>query len=583
MAPDGIDLRSLPQLMDVNKALKIKNYIIDADGGLEKRGGLEEYLDDGGTDGIGIDVKWGDYRVYSFGKTLKAIHTTTKTKTVIKNDFVDDVTDGEAYGNYFLVASPQNKIGRVTLTLDYDAQSANFAPGLVVTGTTSGATAIILEDSDAGATGTLTLGDITGVFQNNEPITDSATGAATVDGTLAFTYTEIAAAPMARWIKIVDTRCVAGDLTPYVGNLNDSRDSIRYSNVDDGTNPPYDDWDVATSSTDGGRLNYRNAGKVNEIEAIGSGITVVFADKGKWAFRIKTIDDGAGNLVKVEEKLMYLIDAGGNAALATDDGIYYVNSQGLYLLETIASENIKYSEQEALVSTFLGNKFFDNKDLTNARIMKDYKRNMLLITMADDSESNNFVLPYNTVKKAFGTITGWTGSTFLNDDGTLYMGSANSAKIWEILKGNDDDGSDIWYEFEQEIPTGQLHTVKALEGEYIQGELSPSSTPLIKFSIFDEKGVFIDDKLELQWNYGTSDLTSVGYGDSSWGAPFGGDVDTAGVVENFAGARERIRNFQRLRINISGHDKSAHTINWFSVITREKSSIRRRNLTNVTA
>lgn len=706
LAPEGVDLRSLPQMMDVNKALKIKNYIIDSDGGLEKRGGLESLLDDGGTDGIGIDVKWGDYRIYSFAKTLKAYHISTGTKTVIKNDFVDNVTDGAAYGNYFLVASPQDKIGRVTLTLDYDTQTANFATGLVLTGGTSGATAVLLEitalytpayltggtnaqgtfgtwaavsdgsfritidgtaynvdaidftgdasmndvadtiqdairtatsstetvvwdtdhfiissadntsssevtvtetstgtvgtdisgagandwmDSDTGngtATakvqdiGTLTLGDITGTFTTGETITDSATGSAKVNGTLDFTYTAITAAPKARHIKVVDTRLIAGDLEPYAGNEKDSRESIRYSDVDDGANPPFDTWSIGTGATDGGRLNYRNAGNVNVIETIGSNIIVVFAEKGKWAFSIDTIAN-AGTLSKKDTRLMYLIDAGGTAAIQTDEGIFYVNKNGLWQLVAIAQENIKYSDQEVLTSIPLGNKFFDDKDVSNAKIVKDDKRNILLITMADDSSSNNFVLLYNTAKKAFGTITGWTGSTFLNDNGTLYMGDANSAEIWEIFSGNDDDGSDIYYEFEQELMVGSLSSRKALLGQYIQGELSPSTSPLIKFSIFDRDGVFIADKLELQWNYGSSELTATGYGEASWGDPFGGDIDSVGAVENFAGYHGRINNFQRLRINISGHDKAAHTINWFSVQTKEKKEIRRRNLTKI--
>lgn len=73
---------------------------------------------------------------------------------------------------------------KTTPTLDYDAQSANFTLGLVVTGGTSGATATILADNDGGTTGTLTLTNIIGVFQNDELITDSSTGSATVNGTI---------------------------------------------------------------------------------------------------------------------------------------------------------------------------------------------------------------------------------------------------------------------------------------------------------------------------------------------------------------------------------------------------------------
>jgi hypothetical protein len=68
--------------------------------------------------------------------------------------------------------------------LPYDTQTANFTVGAIVTGQTSGATARIIADADAGATGTLTLRDIVGVFVDNEIITDSSGGAALVNGVL---------------------------------------------------------------------------------------------------------------------------------------------------------------------------------------------------------------------------------------------------------------------------------------------------------------------------------------------------------------------------------------------------------------
>lgn len=76
--------------------------------------------------------------------------------------------------------------------MDYDAQSANFTVGKLLTGATSGATAVILADSDSGAAGTLTLKILSGSFQDDEAITDDATGAAVANGTLSFTWTEIA-------------------------------------------------------------------------------------------------------------------------------------------------------------------------------------------------------------------------------------------------------------------------------------------------------------------------------------------------------------------------------------------------------
>jgi hypothetical protein len=71
-------------------------------------------------------------------------------------------------------------------TLAYDAQTANFTVGATLTGGTSGATAMIKKDSDNETTGTLTIKNISGTFQNDEVITGSSGGSATANGTPAY-------------------------------------------------------------------------------------------------------------------------------------------------------------------------------------------------------------------------------------------------------------------------------------------------------------------------------------------------------------------------------------------------------------
>lgn len=75
-------------------------------------------------------------------------------------------------------------------TLGYDGQSGNFTVGDVVTGATSGATGVILADTDGGTTGTLRLGSVVGAFVNNDVLTDEHTGHADATGAdAAFTET----------------------------------------------------------------------------------------------------------------------------------------------------------------------------------------------------------------------------------------------------------------------------------------------------------------------------------------------------------------------------------------------------------
>ncbi len=66
--------------------------------------------------------------------------------------------------------------------LAFDAQSGNFTVGLTVTGATSHATGVIAVSSDSGSTGTIALTSLVGTFVDNEAITDTSTGAATVNG-----------------------------------------------------------------------------------------------------------------------------------------------------------------------------------------------------------------------------------------------------------------------------------------------------------------------------------------------------------------------------------------------------------------
>lgn len=85
--------------------------------------------------------------------------------------------------------TPFYECTRVVYPLLFDAQSANFTVGQVVTGGTSGATGTIHSQTDGGASGSLVLINESGTFVDNETITDPLGGSATVD--LATTQQQI--------------------------------------------------------------------------------------------------------------------------------------------------------------------------------------------------------------------------------------------------------------------------------------------------------------------------------------------------------------------------------------------------------
>lgn len=87
----------------------------------------------------------------------------------------------------------------------YTTQTANFGVGNILAGVTSGATALIAGDSDGGTTGSLTLENIVGIFQDGETIVDDGGGSATASGIVGGKY-----------LPFESNAVVAGSLTASV-------------------------------------------------------------------------------------------------------------------------------------------------------------------------------------------------------------------------------------------------------------------------------------------------------------------------------------------------------------------------------
>lgn len=573
-----LDKKDIPQFMDPSKALKVINYIVTSDQGLAKRKGLSELFEVVGNNPINLLAKFTD-DIYFFAtqNNLKAYIKSSGTVELVRTMSTSaDIISGQRYGDYFFVTNGAEKIGRVSRTLNYDAQAVNFTVGAKLTGGTSLATAIILQDADAGVTGTLTLGNIVGTFQDNELITDSAGGSATANGVVTWTYNTITQAPICRVLKVVGPRL-------YAGNLSTDSSAVAYSNTDTGTNPPFNSWTVGANAADPGLVNYRNAGAVNAIDSLGANI-IVLSEDGKWAFTTTVISNN-NLLQKTDQTVQDRIDMGGSrASLSTPKGMFYVNEGGLWQLMSIGQANVPFSEQEMTPSLLLGIDFFKDANLDNADLVFDSQTNNLYLTMGKGSSTNNLVIAYNTVSGVFSLIQGWNINRFMTDGDIIYGAGSSQTKVWQCFEGYDDDGQDIWTEYEQEIKTGDLYTRQILLGEYVQGYLSPSTLLNVVFDIYDVKGHLVSDKIILEWTADGDASQGSGWGQQPWGSGFGGDsLPFNDAVESFAGARAYIRNYQRIRVNISGHDKLPHNLTWINILSRVKIAIRRRNLNLVTS
>lgn len=384
-----------------------------------------------------------------------------------------------------------------------------------------------------------------------------------------FSITEIAAAPMSGVISAIGPRLYAG-----VGS------DVYYCNVDDGTNPPFQTWTISATSTDGGKVSYRNAGTVRSICSLGD-IIVAFGDTGKFAFRINIQNDGAGNIVKTEEVVIDRVDMGGaSGAITTPKGLFYVNSAGLWQLMSLGQPNVKYSDQEILTSVNLGTDYFKNINLTNCDLAYFQRYNTILVTCAKESVQNNHVITYNPEIKAFSTFKNWNINRWMSVDNEIYGASSVKTALYHCFAGDTDNGLDIATDYVQELKCGDLWTRQMLYGAYIKGLLHSQSVVNISFDIYNVRGEFEQNRLSFEWVPQYNENKADGWGTAEWGkSSWGGDVDNSGMLECFDGMHQFIRNFQRIRVHITESSKVPHQIDWFSLDARPKTNIRRRKLT----
>lgn len=392
-----------------------------------------------------------------------------------------------------------------------------------------------------------------------------------------FTIAQIAGSPSATTMKVIGNRLFLG-----------SGQSVYYSEVDDGTDPPFNVWTTGNTLADASdKVTNRNAGNVNSIEAIGDNelgqTIVVLAEKGKWAFYINTADS-AGALSKIDVFVMSRTDKGGaRGAISTEHGIIYVNSQGLWFLQGVASSNNSFKDAEFNVGKPLGVNLFKKFNLDNATIAYDANKSEVYVSVAKDSQTNNHVIVYNVEQKAFSQITGWNINRFMDINGTIYGGSSVSGAIYECFSGFSDDGNPIGTRFKQELVTGGWDAREQVNKIRTQGFLSPSSAPKIKLGTYNTKGIFTDNKVVLEWTPQYSKGRLKGWNEAVWNeTPFGGDQDYSGMVESFGGGKCRINNYQRIVMTITESSEAPHAINLINLYTRQKRLIRRNDIANIT-
>jgi len=571
MASSGRNTRELSQLLDVNSAQKIQNLLIDADGQLIKRSGLDKLAEVTLTTDYTLNEQYyGEIKIVGYDTTVSAINEDTGAEITIKTDFSGGAPiTGQKYGNYFFVGTGSNyeeKVGRISTILNYDAQTANFTVGEIVTGGTSGATAIILEDNNTGTSGTLTLGNISGVFEDNETITDRGGGSADADGIIDYSYEQITAAPQARIIYafLAPSGSTAGTRL-FAGNLKDNRSSLQYSDVDDGGNPPWNDWNSDNTVDTGGFYNNRNHGELNTIASIGEQIVVGY-ESGDSGFRIQTIDL-AGVTSKVTPSDFDNPESGmAKGAITTSLGVFYgVPNSGFFQLISAGSTNIPYSRNSQQISFNLGDDYFDDVNMDNLSIVYDTKRHLVLFSIGKDSELNNLVLAYNTDTNAWTEHT-MNISEFTKRDEEVYGSSSIDGRYFKVFTGNTDDGKSIPTEYIQEVNVLNLDDLFDLWDFKIQARLGEDSQHFIDFAIYDRNGTFVSEFIDTRVITGITPVDqllswgSAGYGETGYGGGArGGWVTT----QPYQTDTVYIPQVWRMIVKLTSNDKLPASYNFF--------------------
>jgi len=512
MGNKGLNLEGLPEMMKLDYAKKIVNYI-PYPYGAGLRGGIEKIFESAGGEVITMLEWWTtDIIIFGYDTTVARYTISTDSIDVLKSDFsANEGFNGLKYGDYFFVCNGYqgDRIHRMDLT--------------------------------------------------------------------TFTLVEVAAAPACDTLIAIGPRL-------YAGATDEGYELVKYSEVDDGTNPPFTGWTDGTSSIEAGTISFKNAGRVRSIAPLGENV-VVFSDDGYFAFRIDTIDS-AGVLKKVDITQDYTIDFGGaRGAITTPKGIFYLNEGGLWQLVQVGQTDVPYSKQKILTSVLLTDEYFDDVDFSQTDIAWDNSRKLCLVTYAKDSESNNKILGYKDSEEVKGLfeIDGWSINRFMTFGDSLYGCSSVNGDVYKCFSGWNDNGLEIGATYTQELPLGSLMNKHRLQNFYSKGFLSDDTEININFDIYDRDGAPYSGKGVFQWTTQRNDNLQDGWGTASWGqSSWGGDYDLASMVESFDGCKPRIRNAQRVSVRFTSSNLTPHIINWFSADIETKARIRRRKQAKIT-
>ena len=535
-----------------------------------------QYQDLSGTNIFTINATSGSIGATITGVTstetatvVSSLGTVPGNLTVIVNTLSGNFTHGEAITSGSLVGATLVNINP-------------FSTGAKVTGATSGAKAVILEHVDSGATGELTLGEISGTFQSGEVITDdvgTGPGQGTTTSTLGFTIDNIPSAPPSRYMKVITDRLL-------LYQTKENAAAYAYSGRDDGSNPPFGSWTTGSGFDDPGDGYYRNGVTALTAEQIGDIIFLGY-EKGWVAFRISQTEI-SGVISKFDEIVQTSTTTGIQRAKMTEVGVVACGDFGVKRLVSLGAPDILYSEQWETLTEQLGEDFFDDANFTDADIDYNADWGYIFITYRKDSPTNNYCLAIKAEQAgkessvydgATSFITGWSILKFLRKSDGLYGTSALTGKSYKLFDGETDDGSSIYSQYLQEINFGTLYQSFDLNEFYCAGKLTSASIITVTFDRYDRKQHYDARKKDYTWKKSeTYAGAPSGWGSAAYGSSGYGGSTAGGLVEDFTGGNIKLRSNMRVLVRFESNDYSDHTLSWFSAVANITTPIRRRSL-----
>lgn len=438
----------------LNQAEVLDNFIPTAQGA-RLRGGSQEYVDlgapvvrmftyvsGGATDLFGATA----FGIYRSARVAAGDNTFAELEGLSSGDWSSSqistaggqfsvAVNGSDHAVYWNGAQ-FNPITSVEVNgIPFDAETGAFVVGETVTGGTSGATAEILAITKTSATaGTLKVGTITGgPFQDNEALTDGATGAATAAGASdvasSVTITGVATSDLSQvWLFkerlfFVERNTASAWYLP-VESIGGAATEINLGSV----------------FSKGGNLLFGARWSLDS----GSGLDDVclfFSERGEVAVYEGTDPSSAdtwslSGVYEIGDPLNKhgFFKAGGDLAVVTRDGIIPISAAITKDRAALQLDAITYpiedAWRDAVTSSASGNPVSVSLWQSGA---------LLLVGTPATNEGKNVSFVANARTGAWGRITGWDVVCSDVADDTLYFGTSDG-KIMRADTGGTDNG-----------------------------------------------------------------------------------------------------------------------------------------------